>query len=284
MNPLTRIAAERERMSAIERRIADFLCDNAHLLRDYSSQQVANALGISQSSVVKFAQKFGYRGYPDLKYSIGMTLVRSELDEETQPGQDNLPQHDAVTLLLDELARCKLDAQRQTRTANPPEAMMAIVQQLDRAPKVFVLGLGDDGVYARELTMRLSLLGILAMHHADQILMQSHLSAVRPGDVLLVLSEFGKMQALIHTARQFKECGGDVIALTRHTANPLRALATASLGVCAYHETPHMAQLLYRSSLQFLLDDLFVLLGHANPERQRQLGNNLERVAQLIDA
>ena len=38
MAPLTRIAAERERMSAIERRIADFICDNAHLLRDYSSQ------------------------------------------------------------------------------------------------------------------------------------------------------------------------------------------------------------------------------------------------------
>lgn len=284
MPPLTRIAAERERMSAIERRIADFLCDNAHLLRDYSSQQLANALGISQSSVVKFAQKFGYRGYPDLKYSIGVAVARAD----DAPTAAALDQHDcpddAVLQLLEELARCKLDAQRQTRTANPPEAVMRIVQLLDRAPKVFVLGLGDDGVYARELTMRLSLLGILAMHHADQILMQSHLSAVRPGDVLLVLSEFGKMQALVHSARQFQDCGGQAVAITRHTANPLRALADASLGVCAYHEAPHMAQLLYRSSLQFLLDDLFVLLGHANPERQRQLGNNLERVAQLIDA
>ena len=44
---------------AIERRIADFMLDNAHLLRDYSSQQLANAVGISQSSVVKFCQKLG---------------------------------------------------------------------------------------------------------------------------------------------------------------------------------------------------------------------------------
>ena len=31
-------------MSAIERRIADFILENAHLLRDYSSQQLANSL------------------------------------------------------------------------------------------------------------------------------------------------------------------------------------------------------------------------------------------------
>ncbi len=63
-------------MSAIERRIADFLLENAHLLRDYSSQQLADALGISQSSVVKFSQKLGFKGYPDLKYSIGEAVAR----------------------------------------------------------------------------------------------------------------------------------------------------------------------------------------------------------------
>src|SRR3546814_5588627 len=69
MSPLLKIRSERDHMSAIERRIADFLLDNAHLLRDYSSQQLASALGISQSSVVKFSQKLGFKGYPALKRS-----------------------------------------------------------------------------------------------------------------------------------------------------------------------------------------------------------------------
>lgn len=45
MAALLRIRAERDRMSAIERRIADFLLADAHLLGDYSSQQFADALG-----------------------------------------------------------------------------------------------------------------------------------------------------------------------------------------------------------------------------------------------
>ena len=68
MSSLIKIRSERDQMSAIERRIADYILDNAHLLRDYSSQQLADALGISQSSVVKFSQKLGFKGYPDLKY------------------------------------------------------------------------------------------------------------------------------------------------------------------------------------------------------------------------
>ena len=58
MPPLVKIRSERDHMSAIERRIADFILDNAHLLRDYSSQQLANALDISQSSVVKFQPRY----------------------------------------------------------------------------------------------------------------------------------------------------------------------------------------------------------------------------------
>ena len=82
MSPLLKIRSERDQMSAIERRIADYLVENAHLLRDYSSQQLANALGISQSSVVKFSQKLGFKGYPDLKYSIGEAIARGDGNDD----------------------------------------------------------------------------------------------------------------------------------------------------------------------------------------------------------
>src|SRR3546814_12499911 len=78
MSALVKIRSERDQMSAIERRIADFVLENAQLLRDYSSQQLANAVGFSQSSVVKFCQKLGFTGYPDLTLSISEALVRAD--------------------------------------------------------------------------------------------------------------------------------------------------------------------------------------------------------------
>ena len=281
MPPLVRIRAQREQMSAIERRIADFVLDNAHLLRDYSSQQLANALDISQSSVVKFSQKLGYKGYPDLKFSIGEAVARAG-----NPAPDALPASPSANGYLEalsELRRNKAAAEAETQLANPQADIQAIVELVDGAPKVFVYGLGDDGLYAREFAMRLSLLGILTVHHADPILMMANLSAARADDVMLVFSEFGRLPQLWQLSRQFQEGGGKVVSITRHTSNPLRAHADAALAVCAHDPAPHMAQLLYRSSLQYLLDFVFVLLCQTNPDRHRQLNVNLERIQHLID-
>ena len=59
MLSLLKIKGMLDQLSASERKLADFILDNSNLLRDYSSQQLADAVGISQSSVVKFCQKLG---------------------------------------------------------------------------------------------------------------------------------------------------------------------------------------------------------------------------------
>lgn len=283
MPPLVKIRSERDHMSAIERRIADYILDNAHLLRDYSSQQLASALGISQSSVVKFSQKLGFKGYPDLKYSVGQAVARGS---DGQPASnDPAPARgDGYQQLQDALRRSKAAAEDETRLLNPRAHIEQIVVRLDRAHKVFVCGLGDDGLFAREFAMRLSLLGMLTVHHADAILMMTNISAARPGDLMIVFSEFGKLPQLSQLSRTFQDAGGAVVSITRHTANPLRAHADAALVVSAHDPAPHIEQLLYRSSLQYLLDFLFVLLCQTNPDRERQLAVNLERVQRLLDS
>ncbi|WCE05244.1 MurR/RpiR family transcriptional regulator [Pseudoxanthomonas sp. JBR18] len=283
MPPLVKIRSERDSMSAIERRIADYILDNAHLLRDYSSQQLASALGISQSSVVKFSQKLGFKGYPDLKYSVGQAVARGGGPAPASPDEPEAV-GDAYTRLEESLRRSKSAAEEETRLLNPRDHIERIVERLDRAQKVFVCGLGDDGLFAREFAMRLSLLGVLTIHHADPILMMTNVSSARPDDVLILLSEFGKLPQLSQISRQFQDAGGTVVSITRHTANPLRAHADAALVVSAHDAAPHIEQLLYRSSLQYLLDFVFVLLCQANPDRDRQLAINLERVQHLLDS
>ncbi|MFC3552146.1 MurR/RpiR family transcriptional regulator [Lysobacter cavernae] len=281
MSPLLKIRAERDQMSAIERRIADFLLDNAHLLRDYSSQQLANALGISQSSVVKFSQKLGFKGYPDLKYSIGEAVARGGNNDD---GETVAASHDNPhTVLAENLWHLKAQAEAETRLINPPEAIDAIAAAITQAGKVFIIGLGEDGIPARAFATRLSMLGILTVHYVDAILMQAGVSAAAPGDVLLVFSEHGRQAALCQISRLFRERVGKVISVTRHTPNPLRAHADASLLVSAHDERRYIEPLLYQSALQHLLDLIFVLSCEASESRRSQLDVNFERMRDLLD-
>lgn len=278
MSPLLRIRAERDRMSAIERRIADFLLDNAQLLRDYSSQQLADALGISQSSVVKFSQKLGFKGYPDLKFSIGESLARGDVEAAPAVGVEDDP-HAA---LAEDLWQAKARAEAESRSLNPPQKIDAVADVLRGADKVFVIGLGRDGIHARAFAMQLSLLGILAIYHFDPVMMPAGISPAAGRDVLVVFSEHGRQASLGRIAQLFREHHGTVVTVSRHSANPLRAHADHALLVSAHDARAQVEPMLYHSALQQLLDMVALVLCEDRGRLQR-LQANLERIAPMLD-
>ena len=280
MSPLLRIRAERDRMSAIERRVADFLLENAHLLRDYSSQQLASALGISQSSVVKFSQKLGYKGYPDLKYSIVQAAARpdGEAAADIAPAATH-----PLGALADALWELKSQAEAATRLINPPEQIDAIARAIRQAGKVYVIGLGEDGIPARAFATRLSMLGVLTVHYVDAALMQAGVCNAVDDDVLFVFSEHGQQPTLCQIARRVRERGGHVVTVTRHTPNPLRAHAALPLLISAHDGRRHVEPLLYQSAVLHLLDLIFVLLCETSDGHRRTLDENLDHMQDLLD-
>ncbi len=282
MSALVKIRSERDRMSAIERRIADFVLDNAHLLRDYSSQQLADAVGISQSSVVKFCQKLGFKGYPDLKLSISEALFR------TENGNGGTPASMAGESTLDasgsDLWHCKTQAEEATRLINPPKSLIAAAEAIGGARTVFIIGLGEDDIHARAFALRLALLGILTVHNFDPAHMTASLSAATPGDVLLMFSEHGMQPALCQLGRHFREQQGRVVTITRHSSNALRAHADVPLLVSAHDERPHIEPLLYHSALKHLLDRVFILLCDADGQRRARLQETMARIQPLLES
>ena len=280
MSPLIKIRSERDQMSAIERRIADFILENAQLLRDYSSQQLATALRISQSSVVKFSQKLGFKGYPDLKYSIGEAIARADNGGATVAAATA---RDANGTPDSELWRRKSEAEEETRLINPPEAVRAVADAIGDAGKVFIIGFGEDDLHARAFAWRLSLLGIPTIHNFDAAHMTASVSAATAGDVLLVFCEDGTQIALSQICHQFRKIKGKVVTVTRHTSNALRAHADLALLVSAHDDRPHIEPLLYRSALQHLLDGIFVMLCEGSKKRFGILQENLERIQPVLN-
>jgi DNA-binding MurR/RpiR family transcriptional regulator len=276
-----KIRAERDQMSAIERRIADFILENARLLRDYSSQQLANSLGISQSSVVKFSQKLGFKGYPDLKVSVSEAVARDNGNGEHRVAAPS--RSDPHGALAAELWRAKSLAEEETRLINTSDKLAAIAKAIDGAGKIFVMGLGEDGLVARAFAGRLSLLGIPVICHADPLLMNSALAIVEKNDVLILFSEHGRQSALGHTMRQFHERRGKVLSVTRHSANALRAHADLSLVVSAHDDRAHIQPLLYQAVLQHLLDLVFVVLCEGGDERLDHLNASFKRAQRLLE-
>lgn len=75
MNCLIRIRQRYPDLAQSDRKLADYLLAQPDTARHLSSQQLAAEAGVSQSSVVKFAQKLGFKGFPALKLALSEALA-----------------------------------------------------------------------------------------------------------------------------------------------------------------------------------------------------------------
>ena len=71
-----RIRDEYGGMTSGQRRLADFVLQNAPEVAMMSSGELASVTGMSESSVVRFAQTLGYQGYPDMRQQLQQEVLK----------------------------------------------------------------------------------------------------------------------------------------------------------------------------------------------------------------
>lgn len=76
----TRIRENFDRLTPSFKRLGEYLLDNYFDAAFMTASQLANRLDIDPATVVRFSQRLGYRGYPELLSDV-RTAVRNELDQ-----------------------------------------------------------------------------------------------------------------------------------------------------------------------------------------------------------
>lgn len=254
MSCLLKISAIRHQLSVSEKKLADFILTNAHLLRDYSSSQLASAVGVSQSSVVKFSQKLGYRGYPDLKLAINESIARGFQGESApQPQSTPSPAGQPLTQLKQALLA-------QVDELNDPRQQRAAAQALASAQRVLVLGQGFCQSVAAAWVDRLALLGLASQSPADPLLQWQLCAQLGPGTVLFVIAMDNASPELHRAVRRAKAQGAKVVVLCRYNLDNLWAHADIRLYCLAGNPPEALSLLLEQCAQQHLLDCLFLTL------------------------
>lgn len=124
--------------------LADFLLDSYSSASFLTATELAYSLDLDPATVVRFAQKLGYTGYPELQREI-QQRVKDEL-LTGRPAEVNSPQQ-AADAALEEVERYL----HLTRRSFPMEAAASLVNALDEAERVVLIAEGLGVGPARSL-------------------------------------------------------------------------------------------------------------------------------------
>ncbi|CBG89250.1 MurR/RpiR family transcriptional regulator [Citrobacter rodentium] len=272
MNCLTHIRQRYPGFAQSDRRLADYLLTQPDAARHLSSQQLAEAAGVSQSSVVKFAQKLGYKGFPALKLALSEALASAPAPHSV-PVHNQIRGDDPLRLVGEKLIQENVAAMHATLDVNSEEKLTESVTLLRSARRIVLTGIGASGLVAQNFAWKLLKIGVNATVERDMHALLATVQALTPDDLLLAISYSGERRELNLAADETLRVGARILAITGFTPNGLQQRASHCLYTIAEEQATRSAAI-SSSHAQTLLTDLLFMalvqqdLEHA-PERIR---------------
>lgn len=258
MSCLAIIRSARDEMSANEKKLADFILNNASLIRDYSSQQIAASVGVSQSSVVKFGQKLGYKGFTDLKLAIHESVVKQESNVAVLHGKG--ASNGARFSLKDKMYHTKCEAISGATNLNDDDTILAAARAIQTSARVQLVGSGSASAAARDTAFKLMGLGKPVIIEDDTDLQLLGVNMLERGDCLIIISALGQSSHQAQLAKQAKKAGVTIISVTNQAANPVAALAGIRLYSVPRGGDADLQDVIAVTSQQHVMDLVFYTL------------------------
>ena len=278
MSAFTKIKAIKHALSSSESKLATFTLDSPNAVRDLSSQELANVVGVSQSSVVKFAQKLGYKGYPAFKLA-----VIDSLNKETP----NTQIHGKITLsdgfeqMADKLVASKISVLNETRNLNEMLAFERAVELLKNARRVMICGVGGSALVSKDFAYKLQKLGISAIAEADGHVQLALAATFGENDVVVAISESGTTSEVANVVTEAKRNHTPVISITKYGQNTIADQGEVKLYSVAEEASLRLASILARTAQELIIDMLFIALTQASRQGRKLLEKTNEAVSEF---
>ena len=209
-------------------RVADYLAVSYREVAFLTASQLAERLGMNEATVIRFAQRIGYRGYPEMMADI-THIVREELSLGARPApeEEMLGRH--VWLEMER-------AQRVLR--HLPKDLPALWEKVCEARRIYALGQGISAGLAQWFAYGLRCLRLpVESLWADSLSLRLILSELNEGCAVFAITldpESGEMAYFLQRAR---EQGAWTLAFVS-TATSACALAAEEVILCGEEGTP----------------------------------------------
>ena len=207
---LDTLAARREELSQSERRVADFVLAAPDRVIRMSIAALAEAVGVSQPTVLRFVRAVGLSSYPELKLQTGQSLASG-----TPYVHSDVMYGDSIQSVSDKIIDSSTYTLTVLRRSIDQEALARVIETLAEAPRIDCFGTGAARILAVEAQQKLMRFGIPVISYDDTHIQRLAAATLRPGDVALCFSHTGMVKDTVTMARKARECGAKVISITK---------------------------------------------------------------------
>lgn len=261
-NALTRIRVAQPTMARSAQRIAEFVLAQPQEIVGMSVTEIAEAVDVSEGSIINFCRSIGLSGFQQLKLSLAQELVQPVqfIHEDLEPG-------DNVDAICRKVFHSGIQALRDTVSVLDPVTLTAAMETLRGAKRIEIYGIGSSAPIAEDAQYRMMRIGLDA-----RVVVDSHIQAISasrcdPDVAVLTVSHTGATHETVAATRLAKEAGAKTVVITNFARSPIQAYADIVLFTMARETQFRTEAMASRIAQLCVVDALIAALAMADYDR-----------------
>ena len=221
---LSIIAKQARGFSKGQRLIAKYVSENYDRAAFMTAGKLGKTVGVSESTVVRFAAELGYDGYPGMRKAL-QDMIRNRLTsvQRIEVAKEQIDEGN----ILEAVLGADMEKLQTTRSEVDKASFEAAVDAILKAHTVYIVGMRSSTSLANFMGFYLNLLmdNVHLVHDTSVSEVYEQVFRIKENDVFLGIS-YPRYSSRTIKAMQFaKSTGATVIGITDGAASPFVGVA-----------------------------------------------------------
>ncbi len=211
-----------------QKKIANYIVEHYDKAAFMTAARIGQVVGVSESTVVRFATELGYDGYPKLQRAL-QELIKNKLTsvQRLEVASDRIGDQDILNTVL----HSDMDKIRTTLEEIDKRSFENIIETILNAKKIYVLGVRSSAALAGFLGFYLNLIfdNVNLVHTTSTSEMFEQILRAGTDDVVIGISFPRYSRRTIKALQYAKSQGSQVVAITDSINSPITEFATHAI-------------------------------------------------------
>ncbi|MBQ5398197.1 MAG: MurR/RpiR family transcriptional regulator [Ruminococcus sp.] len=221
---LSRIEVNMSSFSKGQKRIANYIEEHYDRAAFMTASKLGKTVGVSESTVVRFATELGYSGYPKLQKAM-QEMIRDKLTsvQRIDVTTDRIGDDD----VLDSIMNQDIDKIRRTLEETSHKDFDAAVKAIVRARRIYIFGVRSTASLAQFLGYYFGLIfdNVRVITDTSKTHTYEQLFRISEQDVMIGISFPRYSTMAVESMSLARDRGANVIAITDSMVSPLVSAA-----------------------------------------------------------
>lgn len=239
-----------------EQQTADYVLAHPEEVTTLSVTELAARSGTSESTVVKLAQRLGYKGYLQMKLVLASEAGAQRREENRIYGEITV--EDDLATIKEKLFRSEVQGLTDTLRLLDVESVAAARDAMLKAAHIHFYGVGASGIVAMDAQHKFARIGLPCWAYVDPHQQAAFAAILQPGDVAVGISYSGSTRDTIESLQTARQAGATTVAITAGFGSPLAKEAQICLLTGTTETAFRSAAIVSRLTQLAVVDVLFI--------------------------